>query len=73
MRSRGMQPFWPMHVEAINWSGMGVREYAAVVQLSPSSLRKWRDRLDSSERSITDQRGAGRDVLKHALGARLRG
>ncbi|MCQ9147199.1 hypothetical protein [Ochrobactrum sp. BTU2] len=42
-RNRGLQAFWAMHIEAMNWSGMGVREYAASLQLSPTSLRKWRD------------------------------
>ena len=51
-RSRAVQAFWAMHVEAMNWSGMGVREYAAAMQLSPTSLRKWRDRLDELEDSI---------------------
>jgi len=45
-RSRAVQAFWAMHVEAMNWSGMSVREYAAGLHLSPTSLRKWRDRLD---------------------------
>ena len=40
-RSRALQAIWAMHVEAMNWSGMGVREYAAALQLSPTSLRKW--------------------------------
>jgi hypothetical protein len=31
VRNRGMQAFWAMHVEAMNWSGMGVREYAAAL------------------------------------------
>lgn len=51
-RNRGLQAFWAMHVEAMNWSGMGVREYAAVLHLSPTSLRKWRDRLDNNEVEI---------------------
>ena len=41
-----------MHVEALNWSGMGVREYAAALNLSPTSLRKWRDWLDDREEEI---------------------
>jgi transposase-like protein len=41
-----------MHVEAMNWSGMSVREYAAALRLSPTSLRKWRDRLDDGEADI---------------------
>jgi hypothetical protein len=45
VRNRAVQAFWAMHVEAMNWSGMGVREYAAALSLSPCALRKWRDRL----------------------------
>src|SRR5215813_8615324 len=52
MRSRAAQAFWAMHVEALNWSGMSVRDYAAALFLSPSSLRKWRDRLDDGEVEI---------------------
>ncbi|KXV35361.1 transposase [Gluconobacter thailandicus] len=45
IQNRALQAYWAMHVEAMNWSGMGVREYAAAMYLSPSSLRTWRDRL----------------------------
>src|SRR5215470_1063743 len=51
-RSRAVQAFWAMHVEALNWSGMSVRDYAAALFLSPWSLRKWRDRLDDGEVEI---------------------
>ena len=51
-RSRAVQAFWAMHVEALIWSGMGVREYAAALQLSPASLRKWRDRVVDGEMEI---------------------
>ena len=51
-RNRGVQAFWAMHVEAMNWSGMGVREYAAALHLSPTALRKWRDRLNEGEVDI---------------------
>ncbi len=51
-RNRALQAFWAMHVEAMNRSGMGVREYAAVLHLSPTSLRIWRDRLDDGEMEI---------------------
>lgn len=51
-RNRALQAFWAMHVEAMNWSGMGVREYAAALELSPTSLRKWRNRLDERETEI---------------------
>lgn len=40
--------FWGMHVEAMNWSGMGHAEYAAALGLSPHALRIWRDRLEQS-------------------------
>jgi transposase-like protein len=52
VRNRAMQAFWAMHVEAMNWSGMGVREYAAALSLSPYALRKWRDRLEDGEVEI---------------------
>lgn len=31
---------------------MGMPEYAAALHLSPTSLRKWRDRLDEGEEEI---------------------
>jgi transposase-like protein len=49
MRNRAVQAFWAMHVEAMTWSGMSVRDYATALFLSPTSLRKWRDRLDDGE------------------------
>ncbi|WP_136618891.1 MULTISPECIES: IS66 family insertion sequence element accessory protein TnpA [Mesorhizobium] len=52
MRSRAVQAFWAMHVEAMNWSGMGVREYAAALHLSPYSLLRWRGRLEDGEVEI---------------------
>ncbi|AWC23636.1 transposase [Aminobacter sp. DSM 101952] len=52
VRSKAVQAFWAMHVEAMNWSGMGVREYAAALQLSPYSLRRWRDRFEDGEVEI---------------------
>lgn len=52
VRNRAVQAYWAMHVEAMNWSGMGVREYAAALHLSPTSLRTWRDRLDQGEVEI---------------------
>jgi transposase-like protein len=41
-----LRAFWGMHVEAMNWSGMGHAEYAAALGLSPHALRIWRDRLE---------------------------
>jgi hypothetical protein len=51
-RSRAVQAFWAMHVEALNWSGMSVRDYATAPFLSPWSLRKWCGRLDDREVEI---------------------
>lgn len=44
-----VQAFWAMHVEAMNWSGMGIYEYASALRLSSTSLRKWRDRFEDGE------------------------
>ena len=55
-RNRALQAFCAMHVEAMNWSGMGVREYAAALWLSPYALRTWRDRVDEGKLEI-DWRG----------------
>ncbi len=43
-----LRAFWSMHVETMNWSGMGHAEYAAALGLSPHSLRIWRARLEES-------------------------
>ncbi len=43
-----LRAFWSMHVEAMNWSGMGLAEYAGALGLSPYALRIWRDRLEDS-------------------------
>ena len=46
--SIALRAFWSMHVEAMNFSGMGHAEYAAALGLSPHALRIWRDRLEES-------------------------
>ena len=33
-RNRAVQAFWAIHVEAMNWTGMSVREYAVVLHPS---------------------------------------
>jgi transposase-like protein len=43
-----LSAFWSMHVETMNWSGMGHAEYAAALGLSPHALRIWPDRLEES-------------------------
>ena len=52
VRNKAVQAFWAMHVEAMNWSGMGVCEYAAALSLSPWSLRKWHGRFEDGEVEI---------------------
>jgi hypothetical protein len=42
-RSTAIQAFWAMHVEALNWSGQTVTHYAAALNISAHSLRRWRD------------------------------
>jgi hypothetical protein len=59
-RSRAVRAFWARHVEALNWSGMSVRDYATALLLSPWSLRKWRERLDEGEVEI-DWRASSSD------------
>lgn len=71
-RSRAVQAFWAMHVEALIWSGMGLREYAAALQLSPASLRKWRDRLIDGEMEI-DWRAHLHPSARPVVGTSARG
>jgi hypothetical protein len=47
VRSKAMQAFWAMHVEAQLWSGLSAAEYASAHRLSTYSLREWRNRLDA--------------------------
>ena len=51
-RSKAVQAFWAMHVEALNWSGMSATHYAAALGVSAHSLRRWRDLLDAEDVSI---------------------
>jgi hypothetical protein len=51
-RSNRSSAFWGIHVEAMNFSGMGHAEYAAALGLSAHSLRIWRDRLEQSGLAI---------------------
>jgi len=48
-RSRAVQAFWAMHVEALAWSGLTLSGYAEALRLSAKSLRTWRDRIESEE------------------------
>ena len=51
-RNRGVQAFWAMHVEALNWSGVSSKDYAAAHHISVYSLRTWRARLDADPLQI---------------------
>jgi transposase-like protein len=48
-RSRAVQAFWAMHVEAMTWSGMSVRAYAKAHGLSRFALGRWRDLIEANE------------------------
>lgn len=51
-RSRAVQAYWAMHVEALNWSGMSATHYAQALDISAHSLRRWRDMFDAEEVSV---------------------
>jgi transposase-like protein len=51
-RSRAVQAFWAMHVEALNWSGMSVTHYALALDISAHSLRRWCDPFDAEAVSV---------------------
>jgi transposase-like protein len=51
-RNRAVQAFWAMHVEALNWSGVSAKDYAAAHHISVYSLRTWRARLDADPLQI---------------------
>jgi len=46
-RNKAVQAFWAMHVEALSWSGVSAKDYAAAHHISVYSLRTWRARLDA--------------------------
>ncbi|MHC6152828.1 IS66 family insertion sequence element accessory protein TnpA [Bradyrhizobium elkanii] len=48
-RSRAVQAFWAMHVEAMTWSGTSVRAYAKAHGLSRFALGRWRDLIETNE------------------------
>uniref|UniRef100_UPI002916E5CE IS66 family insertion sequence element accessory protein TnpA n=1 Tax=unclassified Bradyrhizobium TaxID=2631580 RepID=UPI002916E5CE len=51
-RSRAVQAFWAMHVEAMTWSGMSMRAYAKSHGISHHLLGRWRDRIEANEVDI---------------------
>jgi hypothetical protein len=50
--NRAVQAFWAMHVEAMDWCELTIREYAAAHRLSCWSLKTWRKRLATGEFEI---------------------
>ena len=48
-RHRAAQAIWAMHVEAWQWSGLPLREYTSALRLSPYSLKRWRNLIESEE------------------------
>lgn len=51
-RSKAVQAFWAMHVEALNWSGMTITHYALALGISAYSLRRWCELFETEEVSI---------------------
>jgi DNA-binding transcriptional regulator YiaG len=54
-KSRFVQAYWAMHVEAMVWSGMSLGKYAAALRLPEGTLRKWYDRVERGE-ALSDWR-----------------
>lgn len=48
-RSKAVQAFWALHVEAMIWGGMSVCHYATVHRLSEHSLREWRALIEAGD------------------------
>lgn len=51
-RNRAVQAFWAMHVEAMRWSNLSVRVYAHAHHLSPNSLYRWCNLIESRQLEI---------------------
>ena len=56
MRSKAVQAYWAMHIEAMTWCGMSAQAYAKAHRLSMHSLKRWRLLLEAGEVQI-DWRG----------------
>jgi hypothetical protein len=53
MRSKAVQAFWAMHVEAMTWCGMSAESYAKAHHLSLHSLTRWRGLLEPARSKST--------------------
>jgi hypothetical protein len=47
-RNKAVQVFWAMHVEALNWSGVSAKDYAAGHHISVYTLHSLHARLDAA-------------------------
>src|SRR5262249_8264975 len=47
-RNKAGRAFWAMNIEALNWSGVSTKDYAAAHHISVYSVRTWRARLDAA-------------------------
>jgi hypothetical protein len=61
--NKAIQAFWAMHVEALNWSGVSAKDYAAAHHISVYSMRTWRARLDADPLQIDWRARLHRSVL----------
>lgn len=52
MRSKAVQAFWAMHIEAMTWCGMSAQSYAKAHRLSLHSLKRWRGLFEAGEVQI---------------------
>ena len=52
MRSKAVQAYWAMHVEAMTWAGMSAQAYAKAHRLSLHSLKRWRSLFEVGDVEI---------------------
>lgn len=51
-KSKAVQAYWAMHVEALMWSGMSARRYGAAHHISHYTLNKWVKKMEAGELDI---------------------
>jgi transposase-like protein len=52
VRSKAVQAYWAMHVEAMTWAGMSAQAYAKAHRLSSHSLKRWRSLFEVGDVDI---------------------
>lgn len=74
-RRQATQAFWAMHVEAWQWSGLHLRDYTSALRLSPHSLKRWRNLIESEE-VVIDWRAmlhpSARPMIKENISTRTK-